>query len=66
MSVWVWFAILYDVNTFLHIYLLSFGCPESFSAHEGFALVVVSRDYSLAVVCRFLVSVASLAEDHGL
>ena len=31
---------------------------------EGSSLVVVSRGYSLVVVCRLLITVASLAVEH--
>ena len=47
------------------IYLFIFGHVGS-SLLCRFSLVVVSRDYSLAAVCGFLLEVASLVPKHGL
>ena len=34
--------------------------------HKGFGLVAESRGYPLAVVCGFLIAVASSVAEHGL
>ena len=46
-------------------YLFIFGCAESLLLHE-LSLAAVSRCYSLVVMCRLLVAVASLVVGHGL
>ena len=42
-----------------------FGCAGSSLLH-GLSLVAESRGYSLVVVCRLLIAVASLVLEHGL
>ena len=45
--------------------LLMFGCARSSLLH-GLCLVAASGGYSLVVVLRLLISVASLIVEHGL
>ena len=42
-----------------------FGCAGSSLLH-GLSLIAESRGYSLAVVCRRLIAVASPVAEHGL
>ena len=51
---------LFLIFIYLVLAVLGLGCCM------GFSLVVVSGDYSLVVVYRFLIAVASLAAEHGL
>ena len=47
------------------IYLFMFGCAGRVLL-RGLSLVVESGDYSLAVLCRLVIGVASLGAEHGL
>ena len=57
-----------EVEIFYFFFLRSFvfGCAGSLLLWPGFPLVVECRGCSLAVVCRLLTVVASLAVEHGL
>ena len=46
------------------IFFLFFGCAGSLLWCLGLSLVVASRGYSLVVVCRFLIAVASLVAEY--
>ena len=57
----------HDLSFFLFLnYLFILGCAGSLLLHGLFPLVAVSKGYSLVVVCRFLIAVASLVAEHGL
>ena len=47
------------------IYLIHWPCWVFITTH-GLSLVAANRGYSQAAVCRLLIAVASLAEDHGV
>ena len=47
-------------------YLLLFFDSAGFVLLCGFPLVAASEDYCLAVLCRFLIVVASLVAEHRL
>ena len=62
-----------SVIWFLKFFFFVFGCIGSSLRHMGLSvaargpsLVVASGGYSIAVVCRLLVAVASLIADHRL
>ena len=42
------------------------GCTGTLLLCAGFSLVAASRGYSLVVVCRFLIDVATLVTEHRL
>ena len=46
------------------IYLFIFGCTGYLLLHTGFSLVAASRSYSLVVVHRLLIAVASLVGEQ--
>ena len=49
-------------TSFLNLFLVALGLH----CCAGFSLAVESRSYSLVVVCRLLIKVASLVVEHGL
>ena len=50
----------------LHNFIYLFMAVLSLCCYVGFALVAASGGYSLAVVCRLLIVVASLVVEHRL
>ena len=51
---------------FFNVYLFIFCCSGSLLLCSGFSLIGESRGYSLVVVHRLLIVVASLVAEHGL
>ena len=58
-------SLSFEKNSLKCIYLFTFGCA-GFSLLYRLSLVAESRDYSLVVVCRLLVELASTAGEHRL
>ena len=50
----------------IFIYLFGFWLYLVFVAAQTFSLVIMSRGYSLVVVCALLIAMASLAVEHEL
>ena len=51
---------------FLKKYSYLFMAALGLHCCVGFSLVAVSGDYSLVVVCRLVLAMASLVAEHGL
>ena len=52
--------------SFIYLFLKYFLAELGLGCCEGFSLVAVSWGYSLVVMGRLLIAVASLVADHGL
>ena len=53
-------------HLFFILIFIIFGCGGVYVAVCGLPLVVVSKGYSLVMVCRLLILVAPLVTEHGL